>query len=374
MRTLIEVINQPGQHAIIYGERGVGKTSLARVMKMILETTAWTVDFTCSSTDTYATIWREILSGFPLSESQPKTGFQPTGRTQTFTKPLAALLGDTNPSPNQVRRLLEMVSEVDRTVILIDEFDRPEDARFQTLFADTIKILSDHGINVTLLLLGVGDTVGELIKEHASIQRAIVQVPMPRMGNDELEHIVRQGMKTASLSVEDDFVQRVVRLSQGLPHYTHLISQHAGLCAVDDARDVVTVADYESGVAAALKDVSQTVRERYHNSTYSKRETLHKQVLLACAVASKDELGTFGAADVREQLQEMTGIRYDISSFASHLNAFSSTEGQRGGILIKKGPPGRFRYRFIDPLLPPFVVMRGTVDGVVNANDQAAPL
>lgn len=43
MSELINIAYESGQHAVIYGERGVGKTSLARVMKEVFDTpTAWT--------------------------------------------------------------------------------------------------------------------------------------------------------------------------------------------------------------------------------------------------------------------------------------------------------------------------------------------
>ena len=37
VRRLIDAVNQAGQHAIIYGERGVGKTSLASVLASFLK-------------------------------------------------------------------------------------------------------------------------------------------------------------------------------------------------------------------------------------------------------------------------------------------------------------------------------------------------
>jgi ABC-type uncharacterized transport system fused permease/ATPase subunit len=38
LRDVIDAVNQRGQHAIIYGERGVGKTSLASVLEEYLPT------------------------------------------------------------------------------------------------------------------------------------------------------------------------------------------------------------------------------------------------------------------------------------------------------------------------------------------------
>ena len=70
-------------------------------------------------------------------------------------------------------------------------------------------------------------------------------------------------MKTAQLDVSAKFVSRVVELSQGLPHYTHLLSQHGGVSAVQSDRAQVTVTDLNYAIDAALRNVSQTVRDRY---------------------------------------------------------------------------------------------------------------
>jgi Cdc6-like AAA superfamily ATPase len=322
MDTLINVIFQGGQHAVIYGERGVGKTSLARVMKQVVQQSYWTADYTCSSADTFGSIWREILSGFPMAEARPPTGFSKAVGGSAVTTSLVPLLGKGEPSPNEVRRCLELVAEAESAVIFIDEFDRPTDSRLRSLFADTIKILSDQGIKVTIVLVGVADTVDELIAGHGSIQRALVQVQMPRMATAELKEIVLQGMKTAGLTATSQFVAQVVELSQGLPHYTHLLSQFGGVSAVQRNSQQVAIEDLSFAISAALQNVSQTVRDRYHNATFSNRETLHRQVLLACALANKDELGTFSASDVRDRLPEITKRNYEIPAFANHLTDF----------------------------------------------------
>src|SRR5215211_5519533 len=61
MTKVMDVVAQRGLHAIIYGERGVGKTSLARVTSQMLGGRYLTLYYTCSTVDTYASIWTGIL-------------------------------------------------------------------------------------------------------------------------------------------------------------------------------------------------------------------------------------------------------------------------------------------------------------------------
>jgi len=77
-------------------------------------------------------------------------------------------------TPEVVRQTLSIISADKLMIVIIDEFDRLQEASLRALFADTIKTLSDHAIPVTLVLVGVADTVDALIKEHHSIERALV--------------------------------------------------------------------------------------------------------------------------------------------------------------------------------------------------------
>src|SRR5215207_7409513 len=59
---LFSVVAQPGQHAVVYGERGVGKTSLGLVIEELLQganvLTAWA---TCDTSDDFSRAWRKAL-------------------------------------------------------------------------------------------------------------------------------------------------------------------------------------------------------------------------------------------------------------------------------------------------------------------------
>jgi len=55
---------------------------------------------------------------------------------------------------------------------------------------------------------------------------------------------------------------------------------------------------------------------------------------------------------------------YDIPSFARHLASFTHVE--RGSVLKKSGVKRRFRYRFTDPLMQPFVIMKGLADKTIS--------
>src|SRR5919201_840099 len=69
---LFSVVAQPRQHAVVYGERGVGKTSLAAVTAELLASSGIvTARTTCDSGDDFASVWHKALGEiFVHSETQ----------------------------------------------------------------------------------------------------------------------------------------------------------------------------------------------------------------------------------------------------------------------------------------------------------------
>jgi len=78
----------------------------------------------------------------------------------------------------------------------------------------------------------------------------------------------------------------------------------------------------------------------------------------------KDELGYFSSSDVREPISKIMKKPYDIPAFSQHLNEFCTPE--RDNILRRTGYPRRYRFRFTNPLMEPYVVMRGITRGFIT--------
>ena len=167
------------------------------------------------------------------------------------------------------------------------------------------------------------------------------------------------------MSVEDETLDRIAVLSQGLPHYAHLLGLHVCRSALDNLSPHVDISFLDAAIGKAIEAAQQSIRSAWHKAIISARkDNLFGDVMLACALAKTDDMGTFAAQDVRSPMQLVTGKPYDIPSFAQHLNEFS--DSKRGNILQKMGESRRFRYRFTNPLMPPFVIMRGFADKKVT--------
>jgi Cdc6-like AAA superfamily ATPase len=366
LRRVIDVVNQRGQHAIIFGERGVGKTSLANVISSYLSSIPTlpilAPHVNCDGTDDFTRLWKKILSQIELSSQAKQAGFVSVAKIATTN------LSDTLPTkvtPEDIRKALTAVSQYAMLIVIIDEFDRLQGAHIQRVFADTIKSLSDNSVKATIVLVGVADAVSDLIKEHQSVERALVQIRMQRMSTDELREIINKGLGRLGMTIDGDAIKHISLISQGLPHYTHLLGLYASREAIDQNTKTISMSHVQIAVKNALEGAQQTIRSAYHKATTSpRRDNLYADVLLACALAKTDDLGYFAAADVRTPLTKIKKRTFDIPSFSRHLNDFS--EEKRGPILKKFGSKHKYRFRFINPLMQPFVTMQGFACGKID--------
>lgn len=347
---VISAVAQKGQHIIVYGERGVGKTSFATVITVIFQNfTEKNVDFcivNCDVIDDFVSLWQKIFREFAQLRDE----------------------ADNSPediTPESVRYFLQ--KRPGKTIIVIDELDRMSSSIGNSLLADTIKTLSDHLVDTTLILVGVADLVGELIQHHISIERSLVQVLMPRMSITELYEILDKRLKLIEISIEDSVKERIAFLSQGLPTFTHLLALNASQSAIARDSRCIELSDLDIAIEMAVDRTFQSIIDLYHQATFSARETIYSRVLLACALAKKDNLGFFAAADVKTPISKIMQKQYTISGFARHLNDLC--EEKRGKVLMKRGGERSHRFRFTNPMLQPYIIMHSLASKLLNQSD-----
>lgn len=360
-----EALAEPGQHAVIYGERGVGKTSLATICADVVAPgrgITKSIKINCQSSDDFASIWRKVFNEIAIVSQMPVVGFG-SGDRKIIINASQYLANVKDITPDHIRTGMRLLTSNASLAIFLDEFDRVADPSTHRFFADTLKTLSDEVIPATVILVGVADNVDELVREHASVERAIVQVRMPRMSESELADIVVNGLKAVDMSAHRAAVEHITTMSQGLPHYTHLLAQNAAASAVSGQSSVVGIFDVDSAIETAIHRAQESIRDLYYRATFSTRNNIYKEVLLACACAHTDEKGFFTAAAVRERLSTIMHKPYDVQQFTPHLNALS---GERGPVLKKERRSQKFQYRFINPLVQPYITMRGLRDGMIH--------
>ena len=231
--------------------------------------------------------------------------------------------------------------------------------------AETLKLFSDECPEITIIIVGIGRTIRELLEDHQSVRRAIRPVEMQRMTEQEIKEIVTVRLNKVGMSIEDDALSDLVRLCRGMPGYAHLLGMHSGKTAISSREIVITVKHLFASLQTCLEEAGEIIRQDYASAIQSSQPgNLLRQALVACALAEQDEFGAFTAASVREPFTRIMKSPRDIPDFARHLNAFCSK--QRGAILEKFGSPKNYRYKFRDAIMQCYIIIKGYKDGLIE--------
>ena len=316
----------------------------------------------CDSSDSYTTLWRKVLRDIIQTKSRPGIGFHSSQieESKSVIESLPEIM-----TPDEVRRVLTQLARGVILVIVFDEFDRVNNKDVTATMADTIKTLSDYSTAATVLLIGVADSVDELIKEHQSTERALIQIPMPRMSDSEVQEIIQKGLRRLTMTIDADVTAHIVSLSQGIPYITRLLALHTVQSALENDSKHITAKHVGGGIDRALAQWQQSIKAAYYEATKSPQPGhIYREVLLACSLAEVDDLRYFTAASVRKPLRIITGRSYEIPNFAKHLKELSGVN--RGQILQRTGEKRRIRYRFTSPILRPYIVMRAFGDKIIT--------
>jgi len=181
VRRVAETIPAAGRHPVIYGQRGVGKTSLANMIRDLFDDFL-AVKISCDGSDTFTSIWNRILQNSSIDFKTQALGFTSDAASRTIL--LSDILGPATPAAAEVGQLLAKIGKF--TVFIIDEFDKVSDEATKRAMADLIKIVSDTAPRTTLVIVGVADNITQLVGGHPSIERNLVQIELPTMNDDEI--------------------------------------------------------------------------------------------------------------------------------------------------------------------------------------------
>lgn len=358
VRSLIEHMNTPGQHCLLYGERGVGKSSLANVVGPILAGLLSAKLFVkrCDSLDCFETIIEGPLKAVGIDLSLAEASREES--TGSSLKGSLRVVDGARNRQRAVRTTYRRPPEVSPAkaaeelvrlagLLIIDEADAIRDTNDRHKLAEFIKHLSDSGASLKVLIVGIAETGQELMAAHPSVGRCLSETKLGRMTDSELREIVTGGAGRVGLYFDDDATGAIVACSAGYPHFTHLLALKCSENAAATDRTRITKDDVVEAMDAARADAEGSLKEAYDAACRSYNTDMYRIVLVAAASIEAQE---FSAEELRKAISSITG-QY-ISQGALN-NYFQRLVGSAGSSILRRMAKGV--YRFTDPRMPSYV-------------------
>ncbi|HSU06594.1 MAG TPA: ATP-binding protein, partial [Acetobacteraceae bacterium] len=156
-----------GRHIFIYGDRGVGKTSLAQTAAYEHQSADHNPIFlACDTSSGFYRIAHDLATA--LIQADPtvakKTNTRKVGltiRSLISGEAQVAIERGVIPEMGSINKAVGVIEFAARfyaraPVVVIDEFERVKEAQERMLFADFIKQIGDQSIPIKLIFCGVG--------------------------------------------------------------------------------------------------------------------------------------------------------------------------------------------------------------------------
>jgi Cdc6-like AAA superfamily ATPase len=344
MTTLIRSIEDQRLHTVIYGERGIGKTSLLQVLSKAAQEARYLVVYiTCGVRSEFDSTFRSIASHIPLMYH---SAYGPTTVEGERGDTLASLIG---PEPLSVSAASDALAKIEgtRVLVILDEYDRANSEDFRRSIAELLKSLSDQAVRVQVLIAGVAANLTELVANVPSIQRNVFAMRIPKMTPDEIHAIIKNGEAVSDLHFEEAAVHAIIARCMGFPYLATLISHRAALVAIDEGRLSINASD----VAIATEEAVDEFRGRISRRSQLQIANLVREgklaVLGALAGAAQSTGGWFTVEDI-------TALHAEPSAIGEARAAAERLAEQQ--MLIEVGDDGFGRgFRFTEPTVPVYL-------------------
>lgn len=362
----------PGRIVFVYGDRGVGKTSLALTTATLHQSSdALPITVSCdSSTQLYqliSDILNQALARHPgeIKKTTREAGF--SFKFLTGKKASEVLEGEVPPikSINECVDIIRFLPVIHsrQPLIVIDEFDRISKKEDKRAFAEFFKKIGDDEIESRFIICGIGSSLDALLGEHLSVARNFVSVKLERLTHDARWEIIEQASERLGIKFDRGMVMRIGQISDGFPHYVHLLGEKIIWAAFDD-NEVVTLVKpdhFSVGLREAILSAEALPRLAYATATQKYKDD-YKEVLWAIADGPHLERQT---ADIYENsyqqiMRERPGRRaLDRQAFYNRVNRLKTASHGR---IIES--PKRSWYKFSDNVVRGYVRLEAQNDGI----------
>ena len=373
----------PGRHVFIYGDRGVGKSSLAAAAGHQNQSSDGSyIDIGCARDSTLrsvvANIAYQAISASRIKSSTLTVSGGLHSRFLNLGASKEIALKNLREELQTIGDAVEMLREVsaahsERPLVVIDEFDRISDPNERHAFADLLKQISDKKVNLRFIFTGVGNSLDDLLGAHPSAIRQLATLELQRLGWEGRWEIVLAAAHKFEIHVPRDVYVRIAAISDGYPYYVHLLTEHLLWAAYEDAEVVTEVSKRHLQIAirSAIDNITAELNRPYQLAT-ARRGPDYEEVLWSTADSEYLERYAGDMYSSYMYVMRQRGNRKSLDSrqYRTRLRALRS---ERLGSILVVDPKIQGLISYRDRMLRGFVRMQAEAHGIELLGEKPVP-
>lgn len=363
---LRDAIRELGGQVLIYGDTGVGKSSLLRYAAEDQGADVVSVD--CLSSKSYEDLLedavRKLIDVREIKRQRTTTGSAEVEGEAGLSR-LLSLKGRIRGEHAKQREfevverpLLDVVIEAMQAggvrLLVLDNFQNVNNERDRSLVAQTMEFLSDRADetgDIKIVVIGIADDAPDLLGGSGSFRRRTSEIGVPRMPDDEIEEILRNGFRFLEFDTDDEAIEQLIFYADGFPFFAHLLGLHVARASRRASATTITESLIEPALARAASSVEQSFEERTRRAFEAGGEVQPRRRILQILTHSPQR--EWRSAEVIGEFERLYEPRTDYAFL--HV-ALAQLMGQNFGAMLRRtGPRNRYVYKFADPHMRPYL-------------------
>lgn len=297
---LSNYLREPGSQVLIYGQTGIGKTSLALYS---LNDAHNFIRYQCNSDTTFEKIinyFTGILLGPQPSEVQVDVttgkslqlgldwGRAQYQRTRGFRE-----IYDTKKEFNAEHFIFALGPECWK--LMIDDFERITCEQTKSRVAQLTKSFSDQAPLVPqgessssaakIIIIGIAETMNQLLVGDASTLGRVMCIHLKPLIERQVKEFLVNGFDYLGVKCDPRVLQSFIELAAGYPRYAHALALAACRVARDEGTTFISQETGARAVSAAIRRYESIFEDTFAYASRSRRggRRVHAKLLRAMA-------------------------------------------------------------------------------------------
>lgn len=260
---------------LIFGNRGVGKTSLAKTAAIQYISSAQDpIYVACGPDATVLVLLREVaiklsrlVPGKKVVKVDGELSLSPALRfSYGEAQGQAPTFDDINGAIRVLEDFERVIPHPEKLVVILDELESLQSKEHANL-AFFAKQVGDQELKVRYIFCGIAENVHQLIGGHNSSPRYIRNVELGPLKPQDLIDIVKGAADKLQVTVPRDILIRIAIIGSGYPHFAHLVGLELFTTWLEQDHGDINTDTFRNAITRAVGGSIEELRESYDTAT-----------------------------------------------------------------------------------------------------------